>query len=317
MGNMNIQKRLLNKLPTRFTLPILDLYLLHFLEKNNLSIIKSQLYFDIIDSQSRCIRISRKHNIYIRDIVSQFEYYWKAVNPVQLGKMRLVDYSVPRFHEVMGFDLHPIYFPSLAEPLITTEQYLDFADLRNGSVVLDLGAYNGFTSIVFDQNVGNYGHVIAVDADEVNIQAIEKNLSLYSKVTGRRIEVLEGAVWDNDDGIMFSSEGSPGSSASGIIGDYRGEQRKVRSFTLSTIARKYGLPQVDFIKCDIEGAEINVFNDAEFFERYRPKIIIESHMVQNQSTSMACMDILFNYGYKCKEIPQIGVSLPLIECEPV
>jgi FkbM family methyltransferase len=316
VNNNLIKKMLIHLFPSKTINLIIDFYALYCMPKKGLLVNMNKQYFEIKDQHRRCIRISRKHNIYLKDIFNSFEYYFTAVYPIELNGISLVDYSTPRFHEINGYGLHPVIFPSLAEPLITTEQYLDFAKLEYGSIVLDLGAYSGFTSIIFDQVVGQDGRVIAVDADQINIKCIKKNFSLYEKIAGRKIELLEGAVWENTDGVMFSSEGNMGSSVSNIIGEYRGESKLVPTFTLNAIAKKFNLPKVDFIKCDIEGAEAIIFMDTEFFEKYQPRIIIETHIIDNVSTLKACTDTLSKFGYKCKEILQYGVSLTLIECEP-
>jgi len=228
----------------------------------------------------------------------------------------MVDYSTPKFHEVTGYDLHPIMFSSFAEPIITTQQYLDFAKLENGYVVLDLGSYSGLTSIVFDQLVCKDGSVLAVDADSENIKCIQKNFDLYKKITGRNIELIEGAVWKDDNGVVFSTEGNMGSSAVDYVGNSRGNVKQIKTFKLSTIAEKYNLQKVDFIKCDIEGAESVVFNDYDFFSKNKPRIIVEPHFSGGVSTVNAVVEQLAQFGYVCKEIEQHGVELPLLECYP-
>ncbi len=63
------------------------------------------------------VRIAMRHLIYGRDIIRSFDYYFSAVTPyVKFGK-NIVDYAAPRFHEVVGYDLHPVFFASFCEPL--------------------------------------------------------------------------------------------------------------------------------------------------------------------------------------------------------
>lgn len=317
MNKTIMLKRIIERIvPTRTFNMIIDIFAPLVLWKNGLSVKKYNLFFDIKASDGRCIRISRRHNVYLLDIFNSFDYYFNAVHPIEIDGIRLVDYSTPRFHEISGYELHPIIFPSFAEPIATARQYLGFAQLSNGSIVLDLGAYSGFTSILFDQSVGRDGRVIAVDADKVNSKYIKKNFSLYEKMTGRKIELLQGAIWESNDGLMFSNEGNMGSSAVSIVGRHRGAVSQVSSFTLNTVAKRYDLQKIDFIKCDIEGAESVAFKETEFFDKYRPRIIIETHMVGASSTLQACVDQLSKFGYKCKEVSQHGVAMPLLECYP-
>jgi len=272
-------------------------------------------YLDFI-SGKRIVRISLQHFHYSVDIIDSYKYYFNAVKPIKFGEFELVDYSLPKYHEVIGFDLMPVFFPSLSEPVVTTRQYLDFADLKPGSNVLDLGAYAGLTSILFKESVGKFGTVVAVDADEKNVMASQKNFELYRKLTGNGIDLIYGAAWNHCNGLTFSSEGNMGSSATAVVGSSRGDVISVKSFTLSKIIEVSGLKSVDFLKCDIERAELVVFEDANFFEKFKPKIVIEAHIAGGKETSEKFTKDLEKYGYQCKRVNQTGVGLPLSFCTP-
>lgn len=281
---------------------------------------------DWIDlSKGPCtVRIARRHGIYVFDLISNFDYYFEAVEPRPHGARALVDYSQARSHRVRGFSLHEVMFPSLAEPLASTDQYLAFAALDEGAVALDLGAYSGLTSILFRERCGQAGRVIAVDADAINLAAIRENLGRYAAVTGREVDLLAGAVWTHDRGISFSCEGNMGSSATDIVGDRLGAADLVPSFTLDGIARRFNLSRVDFIKCDIEGAEAVIFADAAFFARFAPRIIVEVHRVDGRLTTDAVRAALAPHGYTFAMVEQsgggVGIGetggLPLMECRP-
>ena len=266
-------------------------------------------------SQNKIIRISNKHIVYSMDIVDSFDYYYNSVVPVDdFNGNLLVDFSNPKYHEVVGFTLQPIIFPSLAEPIVTTTHYLDFADLQKDSVVIDLGAYSGLTSILFKQ-LCHKGEVIAVDADEKNIICISKNFKLFNTISGLEIKLLNGAVWNHNEGLFFSNEGNMGSSAVSIIGERIVESKKfINSYKLIDIANKFSLIKVDFIKCDVEGAEAVIFNDDDFFNKFKPRIIVEPHIVDGHITTVKVEDTLRKYGYKFNLIEQHGVALPLLHC---
>lgn len=290
---------------------------------DNELLIDRALFTINIFKENDCIRISKKHKIYLNDIINDFDFYFSSVEPAKWGQYNLVDFSKRKAHKVNGFDLHKIMFSSFAEPLSTTFQYRDFANLDSNSVLLDLGAYSGLTSIIFDQfisknNVNAKGKVIAVDPDAQNAICIKNNLASYKNTTGRQIEYLQGAVWETDGEIEFSTEGNMGSSALAVVGKGRGHKNKVKAFTLSSIAKKYNLDRVDFIKCDIEGAEIYIFQDEDFFKTNKPKIIMESHFIDGNEklSSESVAKELSKYGYTCKEVYQDGTIFPLLECYP-
>ncbi|MDB4135732.1 FkbM family methyltransferase [Gammaproteobacteria bacterium] len=282
-------------------------------KKQNIKLSYNSEFIDLRDNNN-VVRLSKKHWFYGNDILRGFNYYFNSVKPINNNGFKLVDFSTPRFHEVNGFNLMPIFFPSFCEPMSTNDQYLDFANLSSGSVVLDLGAYSGLTSILFKELVGQSGKVIAVDADKINLESIKKNFYLYSKISGNNIDIVEGAIWNHCDGLSFSSEGNMGSSASDIVGDHRGDNALTKSYTLSKLAEIFNLEKVDFIKCDIEGAEQVIFEDSNFFFKFKPRIIIECHNVDGTSTEKKCLNDLSKYGYSFKNVEQTGTDFPLVEC---
>jgi len=114
------------------------------------------------------------------DMINFFNYYHESTDPIRVkinGTWRdLVDFSTPRFQKISGFDDFPIMCPSLVEPFITTQQYLDFATIQSDQTVIDLGCYSGLTSIAFSKAVGPNGRIISIEPDPVNFICCEKNI---------------------------------------------------------------------------------------------------------------------------------------------
>lgn len=278
--------------------------------------IQIKVSYNFIDfkKENKIIRIAIKHFVYCQDIINSFSYYFLAVTPKKEYGYDVVDYSSPLWHEVIGFDLHPIIFPSFAEPVITTQQYLEFANLKPGHNVIDLGAYSGLTSIIFSESIGNTGTVVAIDADPQNIACINSNISLYKKIRDHNIKILHGAAWEHNEGLVFSSEGNMGSAAVEYVGITRGSVINTASYTLSRITEETSMDHIDFIKCDIEGAEKMVFNDSHFFQKHSPRIMCETHICNGVETTDVVIQKLSSYGYLCQKILQHGVTLPLLQC---
>jgi FkbM family methyltransferase len=262
------------------------------------------------------LRIAAGHTIYLGDALDEFDFLFSGVRPLKLGDGHFVDYSTPRYHDVVGFEAYPILFPGFAEPVVTTRQYLGFAGLQEGMTVLDLGAYSGLTSMLFAQATGASGLVVAVEADRISAECVKVNLANFARYCPSPIRLLEGAVWKDNTGVEFSCEGNMGASAVPIVGGNRGAVVKVPSYTLSAIADACGLSRVDFIKCDVEGAENVVFTDRAFFARFSPRIIIETHFVDGVETTAKCVADLEAVGYACRKVAQDGWDLPLLECSP-
>jgi FkbM family methyltransferase len=263
-----------------------------------------------------CIRISHPHLIYAQGIIDHFDLYHSAVEPTRTANVNLVDYSRPAHHRVRGWPLMPLHAPSFLEPITTTLDYLPALALRPGDHVLDLGAYAGQTAITFAEHVGPMGRVQPVDADPINIASQQINFDLYARLSGIYINAIHAAIWSHDQGLEFSSEGNMGSSAVELVGMNRGLDRVlVPSYRLSSLVDHACMSRVDVIKCDIEGAETEIFGDSEFFGRYRPRtIMVETHWIAGTSTALRVKDALAQWGYNSRELAtshQVS-SLPLL-----
>lgn len=264
------------------------------------------------------LRLGYGQQIYIQDCIQFFDFYFHSVKPLELRDRRLADFSGPRYHKVIGFDHFPILFPSIPEPYATLEQYLSFAQLKAGDVVFDLGVYVGLTSLVFSRLVGPEGAVYGFEADVVNFKAASENFETARHCGAPdNITLVNKAVWCHEDGLDFSSEGAMGSSAASIVGAGRGTIVKVPTTTLAAFCSKHGIHRVDFIKMDIEGAEIEVLESSkELLSQLKPRLIIEPHYVGGQLTANRCCEILEKIGYTTQIVDQQGASIPLIEASP-
>jgi len=248
---------------------------------------------------SQCVRMNRSHVAYIRGMLLRFDYYFNAVESFHDRGLDIVDFSSPRYHRLAGFDDFPVYFHSYPEPMPSADAYLDFANLRPGHVVLDLGAYAGMAAIVFSKCVGSAGKVISYEPDPDNFKAATVNVALHARLSGlHNIDLNQYAVWKDCEGIEFSCDGNMGSSASHIVGR-RGQVRVVDTITLEDILHVHDLQRVDFLKIDIEGAEIEVIEHSlDLLAKLRPAIVMESHRVENIHSAKECGRLLSTIGYQ-------------------
>jgi FkbM family methyltransferase len=276
--------------------------------EKNLDLISDHDKYKII-SDNKQIWININQKIYIKTIMWFFDYYFDSVEYEKQGDLKIVDFSNSKKHKIKGFDEFEVYCPSVAEPFETIQQYLDFANLKEGDVVLDLGAYSGLTTIAFSRAVGKKGKVISLEPDVFNFQYVEKNINENNSFDN--IQLLNAAVWNKTGTLEFSTEQNMGSSATCVVGN-RGIVREIPCFTLSDIAKMYNLESIDFIKCDIEGAEAYIFDDYDFFNKYKPKIILETHIVNGEFCDKICIDNLKKFGYDYTTINQKGLEMPLI-----
>jgi FkbM family methyltransferase len=167
--------------------------------------------------------------------------------------------------------------------------------LRPGMTFFDIGANIGFFSLLAARLVGEGGQVISFEADPEVTGRLRENIARnnFSQVT-----VVEKAVWSRQDTVPFLRT-DPGVSPD------RGLGRVVKSASLSTIEVQ-GIsldeytsvfPAPDFLKCDVEGAELEVFRGAQrLLSTRRPGILCEMHSEENHRL---LVDEFTSLGYVC------------------
>jgi FkbM family methyltransferase len=286
--------------------------------KAGLNLVIRDVFFDL-EQGNKVLRIRSAHGFYLPHIIENFDYYVSSVIPLCVEGKLLVDMSGPRYHRLQGFADIPFLFPSHTEPYGTTAEYLDFAQLGEGQVVLDVGAYSGVTSIIFAGLVGPSGRVYAFEADKTNYECAVQNVEMAERWMGlNNIELLHTAIWSHEDGVMFSNEGAMGSSAVSVTGGGRGMETMTPSVTIEGFCRSRGLARVDFIKVDIEGGEIEMLRSSiGFLSSIKTKLIVEPHMVGNSMSTDRCCKLLQSAGYAVRLRDQVGESAPLIEAEAI
>ena len=253
--------------------------------------------------------------------MESFDHYFGSVRSmtVDVGgeAWEEVDFSKPSDHWVTGFEAFQIRCPSHAEPYQVCLDYLELASLGPGDVVLDLGGYAGLTAIAFSKAVGPNGRVLVLEPDPCNCTCCEVNLKRYYDSGGwSNITLLPMAVSDKPGTLRFSSEGSMGSSAIGIVGSGRGAVLEVEATTLQALAEAQGLEKVDFVKMDIEGSEVNVLRAAgAFLRRFHPRLIVEPHFFNGGRSDEFFLPWLQQAGYTCRVLEQTGYTLPLVVAE--
>jgi len=285
--------------------------------QKGLELIERDLFFDLRRGNT-VLRTSSAHLVYLTHMIENFDYYINSVIPLCINGIQLVDMSGPRYHRLKGFADIPLLFPSHTEPYDTTAEYLDFADLKGGETVLDIGAYAGVTSIIFAQLVGANGHVYAFEADETNRECAQINIEMAGRVMGlTNITLLRKAIWFHSGGVHFSNEGAMGSSAVDITGGNRGNEQMVESIRLEDFFAEYRLKQVDFIKMDIEGCEVSVLeSSANFLKSVGARVIVEPHFVDGSLSTDRCCRFLESAGYQVRIRNKVGESEALIEAVP-
>ncbi len=146
--------------------------------------------------------------------------------------------------------------------------------VEEASVVLDVGAYTGFYSILAAA-INPRARVFAFEPHPRIAARLGRNLDLNENLD---VTVLPFAVGRNR-GMATFHVGGPGlPSSSSLAPAWDGMYRSipVRLTDLDSFAHDWGLERVDVIKIDVESTEQEVIlGMPEILERHRPALFIE------------------------------------------
>ena len=145
--------------------------------------------------------------------------------------------------------------------------------IREGDIVLDCGAHVG--TFYHQALAKGASKVVAIDPDPTQVECLRRNFR-EEIASGRVILVPEG-VWSKE-GTMTLYVASLHSGASSLVEEHEGEKITVSVTTIDELVGRLGLPRVDLIKLDIEGAEREALAGAsETLGKYRPALLIDSY----------------------------------------
>jgi FkbM family methyltransferase len=259
-----------------------------------------------IEDANRVMLLPDSMESYRNDITTYFNHYWNAIDT---HGETVIDFMSPALHTMRGFPFD-VWLPSFTESMEELGRYVDHADLSTGGIVVDAGGYVGITSMLAADIVGPTGTVITLEPDGANYWCARSNFAHYRSLHGYGPSLLRVAVWDEPTIIRFTHDSAMGSAAAAFIGD-RGIPGTAVASTLSDITA--GLSTVDWLKLDVEGAEVRALSDEKFFTRHHPRVTVECHFVDGEQTIEEVAAILGGYGYRVDVREQAGSPFPLIE----
>ena len=182
--------------------------------------------------------------------------------------------------------------------MFMASDYQKYYQVNRGDVVFDLGAFNGRHTIQYSAAVGNSGLVVAVEAGH---DSYIKLLHLIAEY--RLINVLPLNV-------AISSEA--GLASFNITDDFLGAAcslsgknidvtkiQKVLTLSLADLISLVGVKTVDFLKCDIEGSEIELLScDPGAIRKVRNWAVGSYHIRDGRPTTVVVESRLRDAGFQ-------------------
>jgi len=152
--------------------------------------------------------------------------------------------------------------------------------------MIDAGAYIGDSAAYFLSRFPRL-NVIALEPNRANHTLAAQNLAPY----GERATLLCEGLYGSDETLRFGGAGI------GASIDARGTE-EIRCTSVPSLLARFGMPRIDVLKMDIEGAETSVF--ASQPETWLPRtewILIETHGPQIEADVRA---VLLGNGFSMR-----------------
>lgn len=172
------------------------------------------------------------------------------------------------------------------------KQVLFAQTVKPGSVIYDLGSHVGFYTLLSSVLVGNIGKVVSFEPLPKNLTYLKKHLQI-NNITNTQI--IEAAVCDREGTAYFETNNCS------FQGHFVSEGNLcVRTVGLDELINKKQLPPPNYMKIDVEGAEVKVLQGAKkMLTEFHPTIFLATH---GKEIHKECCELLANLGYKLKSI---------------
>jgi FkbM family methyltransferase len=171
-------------------------------------------------------------------------------------------------------------------PVSLFDEY--FLDVNGSDVALDVGACVGDVTLFLAHSVAL---VIAIEPEPRNLACLRRNVGSLQNV-----KIVNKAAWNCRGVLELHLDPLP--SGHSLIFSKSKESVKVQADTLDNIISDLGIKKVDFIKMDIEGAELEALEGARRVLKTAKKVVIAAyHKREERETSSQVQQLLQVEGF--------------------
>lgn len=206
--------------------------------------------------------------------------------------MQAIFFEPPLQNNYLGHQIKEIYFDRVYAPLI---------EGKNLKTCLDVGGNIGMTSYYFSHH---FTQVYTLEPSLEHFQVLTKMLEFNEiknvRAINKAIFIKEGEFPlyhpTNENKTMYSLH-------TGVVGgNPNTPSEKVQAITLKSLFEQEKIGEVDLLKLDIEGSEVEIFSHSDFKE-LAPKIkmiVTERHNWSGRNPNQLT-DALKMAGYKIEQ----------------
>lgn len=172
--------------------------------------------------------------------------------------------------------------------------------LRPAMVMLDVGAHHGFYTLLASKKVGPVGRVIAFEPSLRESRRLKQHVWL-NRCHNIIIEEVAMTDRDGEDNLFVADWWNAGlNSLRPPHVDGPLHQTRVRTTSLDQYVENCGLQRVDFVKLDVEGAELAVLKGGVRLFTRKPQPLVMCEMQDGRTEP---------WGYRAVEIYEFLAEL--------
>ena len=204
--------------------------------------------------------------------------------------------------EELGFPIR-LFFTSLG---VLTDFWIEQYRLRRkelvvvgafpGDVVIDGGGCWGDSALYFSSLVGAEGKVYSFEFIPSNIAIFNQNLDL-NPVLKNNVVLVQHALWTHSKMPLYYSDAGPASRVS--VNRSAAFDGATETLSIDDLADRTREGRIDFIKLDIEGAELPALQGAErTLRKFKPKLAVALYHQLRDFKDIPHFIQSLNLGYK-------------------
>lgn len=164
---------------------------------------------------------------------------------------------------------------------------------KRGDVIFDIGAGRGEDTLPFSEAVGPEGRVIAIEADPTSFDLLKRLCVLNSL---KNVTAFQLAVMDRPGTVNISQAGLWEANTASWASSQSAADAVVEAKTLDDLCKELKIERIDFLKMNIEGAEVPALNG------------MKSSIGLVNNLCICCHDFRANHGdgesYRTREFVQ-------------
>lgn len=219
----------------------------------------------------------------------------KLIGTDEKGKLYQCDYDMKLY-------LDPISYVDamILQHNIWEKESVDIVQLlvKEGDVVLDVGANFGYYSLMFSKLVGLKGRVIASEPTVF----FRERLNTHIKTNAvTNVKVLPFGFSDKDDTLDIKIDASTATMHMPETDSFLISET-IKLITLDRHVKENKIERLDFIKVDIDGHEPQFLKGAAYtISRFKPDILLEINPINYYLAGVAIWDFydqIKSFGYK-------------------